>query len=582
MRSLTRRKVRYNRFLDLLDLNVCLNLGYHSKDRLAPQWMLELQEKELSISLNRPGTAEGSSEEGRSSGKYGSSSTLSRKTKVAPPAIPYEKVVVAGAGQDMVRPTTAAAIGPRRYERDLDVDTSKRNEDNLRDDTAATRQHSSQLDLGSSITTKASVKPSLSSSISAPSGPYSLSEQDLVAGKVVGLLLESTWGDKSYVGLTGIEVLLGVGCVTATDLNPKECISAEPWDLSAIGCFDDYRTPYNLLNGVNDCTDDHNMWLIPYTRKGRHSLNIDLGSQCKIAGVKVWNYNKCLEDTLRGAQKVAVVVDGAIVGRTLLRPGPGCDGVEFGQVVLFRDLLRPRKEKVFSSVEPTASEALSANTSAAGHQQQQLSYIRYITPAIRQDYEVPLLPSGMMLKFVFYSNWGDFYYIGLDAIEIYDENGVKINVAERGMITAVPHSLRDLEVSARDSRVPDNLVNDVSRDPSGTNSWLAPLAPCMTRQERAESVLRVMRRQRGYDSVKRRYEKVRTVPTGYHATERGYNMSPAADDDDPLQLFPENSLFVMFHEPVSIAFIRCVCIQKYAVVRSHLRYNCELNFVQII
>jgi len=206
--------------------------------------------------------------------------------------------------------------------------------------------------------------------------------------------------------------------------------------------------------------------------------------------------------------------------------------------------------------DPVNSEEISNNNSAPGNQPQQLNYIRYITPAIRQDYEVPILPSGLMLKFIFHSNWGDFYYIGLDAIEVYDERGVKVDIADRGCVTAVPHSLRDLEISTRDSRVPDNLINDVTRDSTGTNSWLAPLAPCMTRQERMQSVLRVMRRQRGYDSVKRKYEKVRPAAGGYSGSDRGLTMSPAAEEDEQLQLLTENTVFIMFHEPVSIAFIR--------------------------
>jgi hypothetical protein len=60
-----------------------------------------------------------------------------------------------------------------------------------------------------------------------------LQDCDLVSCRVLTLALESTWGDKSYIGLCGIEVMLGCSSVIA-ELT-SDAIDASPRDLSAIG-----------------------------------------------------------------------------------------------------------------------------------------------------------------------------------------------------------------------------------------------------------------------------------------------------------------------------------------------------------
>jgi hypothetical protein len=176
------------------------------------------------------------------------------------------------------------------------------------------------------------------------------------------------------------------------------------------GVFDDPRVPENLVNGVNDTTDDQYMWLIPYTPGGKHELRIDLGSMCKLSGISIWNYNKSSDDALRGARAVAVLSDGVLIGKMELRIAPGCDGVAYRQHCCFRDI-------------------------KSNEMRQKMETLRYVAPSLRQDYETPCNVSGMLWKIGVYSNWGDGYYVGLDGFEFFDGDGHVLNILEMGSIT---------------------------------------------------------------------------------------------------------------------------------------------------
>lgn len=377
-----------------------------------------------------------------------------------------------------------------------------------------------------------------------------LSDEDLVYARVLSLTIESTWGDRSYTGLSGLEVLTGCESIVARIDN--DMIDADPRDLSVIGCFDDVRTPDKLVNGINETTDDSNFWLIPFSKGSTHRISIDLGTACKIAGLRIWNYNKTPEDALRGVRVASVYVDGRFIGQFVARIAPGCDGINFGQTVYFKNLKKfMRSPSAYMAKGPSAT-------------------VSYITPAVRQSYETPNLPCGMHWKFSIFSNWGDSYYVGLDAIEFLDEFGELIPiqpVLSRGdgkvlantslsntltkttmnqddwipaLITAVPYSVQDV-ISAgsnshdlEDQRVPCNLFNGKNRDASGHNSWLAPIAHCMEPHERAHRGRRVLHSQQGWNNNREDHTQ------------------------EEFSFFDENVLFVLFDYPVTISAIRSV------------------------
>lgn len=133
-----------------------------------------------------------------------------------------------------------------------------------------------------------------------------------------------TWGDLFYVGLTGIEILDERG-------NPvnltKDMIDACPRDMNSIhGHGSDYRTLDKLLDKENNTEDDHHMWLIPFNKGEDHWIKINLGRSTNISGLKLYNYNKSEEDTLRGVKQLVIRVDNKLVTAkkgVLVRKAPG-------------------------------------------------------------------------------------------------------------------------------------------------------------------------------------------------------------------------------------------------------------------
>lgn len=338
-----------------------------------------------------------------------------------------------------------------------------------------------------------------------------LSSNDLVSCCAVKLIIESSWGDASYVGLTGVSVLATSRC-TPLHLDPKR-ITANPRDLSAVGCYDDPRTPDKLLDGVNNTTDTSHMWLIPFTQGSTHSIQFEWSHDEKIGGIRMWNYNKA-GDEVRGAKVVTIIAyteagTGQIIGQCILRPAPGCDGIPFDQTIYFRDVFARNRNRT-ESIHPVA---------------------KYVSPPTKQDYEVPYLPSGQLWKFTLYENYSDGYYIGLDGIELFDESNERISPSECGVsVTAVPHSLQDLtcESGAADPRTPDKLFFPLSDEAAPGEEkhvpWLAPIARCMTKRERAS------------------------------AAERVQNTTRKSDGE--LSFLPDNAVFMLFQSPVTLSVIR--------------------------
>lgn len=211
--------------------------------------------------------------------------------------------------------------------------------------------------------------------------------------------------------------------------------------------------------------------------------------------------------------------DGAPLFRCMLRQGPGCDGVSFAQTILFSEVLTlmDRDHPVYSSSFSGSSKTRKA----------------YISPTLKQDYETTYQASGLLWKITMFNNWNDGYYIGLDAVELFDREGNLIDVvALHAQISAVPYSLDDLDLSrtSRDPRTPSRLFSS-SRVDQMDSTWLCPLSRCMTPQERANCAYRLLS----------------NLSTG------------KTQQSDSAFSFPKNNvLFIMFNYPVCISAIRSV------------------------
>jgi hypothetical protein len=78
---------------------------------------------------------------------------------------------------------------------------------------------------------------------------------ELYSCKSIRIELLSNWGDDSYIGLTGIQLLQGQD----QDLTPvsltADSVRTIPKDLSSVGAFDDPRVSANLVSSTNNTTD---------------------------------------------------------------------------------------------------------------------------------------------------------------------------------------------------------------------------------------------------------------------------------------------------------------------------------------
>lgn len=288
------------------------------------------------------------------------------------------------------------------------------------------------------------------------------STNNFLEGRVLQLNFVSTWGDPYYMGLTGLDVL---GPNMEIIPLSHSMLKALPADLNDLPEYeDDDRTLDKLIDGTNVTTSDEHMWLIPFTEGQDHLLTIDLGQFIPLIGLRVWNYNKSTDDSFRGAKQVHVNLDDQIISPPegfLLRKGPGNVHFDHGQDVYF---IKSPKEN------PAAGD------NKADTERRSVSKVNL--KKLMPDYEPTIMPCGFVFQFQLFSTWGDPYYIGLNGLEFYDENGYKIRLIENN-VTAYPHSVNVLEGVTDDVRTPDKLIDGVNDTQDGRHMWLAPILPGM-------------------------------------------------------------------------------------------------------
>jgi len=312
---------------------------------------------------------------------------------------------------------------------------------------------------GSRPKTKASKRPSeISAPISAePLG--TMEEAPLV--KTLSFNFRSTWGDAYYLGLTELQIFDDQ--LQRVPLEMKN-LWANPKDINDLpeATRKDDRTLDKLIDGVCVTMEDQHMWMIPFTVGQDHLLTITLEQPTRISCIKVWNYNKTPEDTYRGAKRVVIKLDDKQVTPNegiILRKAPGTSKFDFGQVIQLAALVKP--------ILPLEGALKAFQTHRLSHPKREL---------IRQGYDMTLLPSGFIFKFVFLSTWGDPYYLGLNGLEIYDLNGLKVPILPHN-VTAVPSSINTLPDVKNDPRTLDKLFDGVNDTYNDEHMWLTTYTP---------------------------------------------------------------------------------------------------------
>ncbi|VDD92081.1 unnamed protein product [Enterobius vermicularis] len=204
----------------------------------------------------------------------------------------------------------------------------------------------------------------------------------------------------------------------------------------------DLLTSDTLLNGRNLTRNREDMWLVPYRSNSSLKKYANLKN---ILGVCIWNYNASLEMSYAGVRRVQFYFDGKPLTQvTQLRKAPGFVFFDFVQDVIFHQSCLYRPPSRFDST----------------------------------------IISGFIYQVRLLSTWGDEFYIGLNGIELYDENdqliklGPNLAVYEGAFhIAAFPESVNILPGVHGDPRTSENLIDGINETTCASHMWLTPVLP---------------------------------------------------------------------------------------------------------
>ncbi|XP_056306739.1 katanin-interacting protein [Danio aesculapii] len=304
----------------------------------------------------------------------------------------------------------------------------------------------------------------------------------------------STWGDRHYVGLNGIEIFSSSG----EPITPVH-ITADPPDINILPAYGkDPRVVKNLTDGVHRTQDDMHLWLAPFTPGRRHVVCMDLGGRCCLAMIRVWNYNKSRIHSFRGAREMEMLLDGRCIFRGEIAKASGTlSGAldQFGDTILFTtddEILEAMAQfdDTFGSEMETSGpsveeEELQRPQTADGEGEE-----RPFTQAGFRNYQTPMdmecvpaaepcadtgagLYTGSIVRLSVMSSWGDPHYVGLTGLEVVGQGGESIPI-DVSMVTASPRDLNDLPDYNNDLRTLDKLFDGVNITTDDKHMWLIP------------------------------------------------------------------------------------------------------------
>uniref|UniRef100_H0XE98 Katanin interacting protein n=2 Tax=Otolemur garnettii TaxID=30611 RepID=H0XE98_OTOGA len=327
--------------------------------------------------------------------------------------------------------------------------------------------------------------------------------------------IHSTWGDRHYVGLNGIEIFSSKG-------EPVQIahIKADPPNINILPAYEkDPRVVTNLIDGVNRTQDDMHVWLAPFTPGKSHSISINFTHPCHVALIRIWNYNKSRIHSFRGVKDITMLLDAQCIfeGEIAKATGTLAGAPEhFGDTILFTtddDIL----EAIFCS-----DETFDVDVESLGSLQYEEELRRPSTADGERDerpftqaglwasdlvLELELPPSspvpavttpepgiyhGICLQLNFTASWGDLHYLGLTGLEVVGKDGQALPV-HLHQIAASPRDLNELPEYTDDSRTLDKLIDGANITMEDEHMWLIPFSPGLDhvvtiRFDRAESI----------------------------------------------------------------------------------------------
>uniref|UniRef100_I3KVF9 KATNIP domain-containing protein n=1 Tax=Oreochromis niloticus TaxID=8128 RepID=I3KVF9_ORENI len=321
----------------------------------------------------------------------------------------------------------------------------------------------------------------------------------LPQGQRLVINILSTWGDRHYVGLNGLEVFSSSG----EPLRPVH-IHADPPDINILPAYGkDPRVVTNLIDGINRTQDDMHLWLAPFTPGCSHTIFMDFGVPHKVAMIRVWNYNKSRIHSFRGVKEVEMLLDGRCIFRGEIAKASGTlsGGLDqFGDTILFTtddeilEAMSRYDETFLSEGESPESmvyeEELQRPRTAdgegeerpftqAGFREEDLTLKLQLNSTMSPSEEslelIPGMHTGKCLRLEMTLTWGDPHYMGLTGLEIVGKDGETLPL-DLSMIAASPRDLNDLPDYGHDLRTLDKLIDGHNITTDDQHMWLIPFS----------------------------------------------------------------------------------------------------------
>ncbi|KAG8145889.1 hypothetical protein E2320_012334 [Naja naja] len=319
-------------------------------------------------------------------------------------------------------------------------------------------------------------------------------------GQHLKIDIRSTWGDRHYVGLNGLELFSSKG-------EPIQIvkITANPPDINILPAYGkDPRIVTNLLDGVNRTQDDMHLWLAPFTPGKSHCVCLDFAKPCEVAMIRIWNYNKSRIHSFRGVKELSILLDERCIfqGEIAKASGTLTGGPEqFGDTILFttdEDILEAiycYDESCEDEIESRCSFSYEEElkrprtadgegderpfTQAGSRTEDKLNEVQIAGSDSLSEVMTSREPgvySGKCLLLNFTASWGDSHYLGLTGLEVVGKDGQAIPFS-LDQLSASPQDLNDLVEYVDDSRTLDKLIDGKNITMEDNHMWLIPFCP---------------------------------------------------------------------------------------------------------
>ncbi|XP_053350725.1 katanin-interacting protein [Clarias gariepinus] len=316
----------------------------------------------------------------------------------------------------------------------------------------------------------------------------------LPQGRHLVMRILSTWGDRYYVGLNGVEIFSASG----EPVTPRSIAAV------VIGLPENNDNVSRVADGVQRTQDDSHMWLAPFVAGRRCEISLDLGEPQRLAMIRVWNYNKSRIHSFRGVREVDMLLDGRRIFRGEIAKASGTllGGLDqFGDTILFTtddEILEAmsRFDDTFVCVNegagPGAQGVELQRPQTADEDEEDASHTRTgfwednkdekdnednaVEPCAETEDRGSGLYTGKSLRLSLMSTWSDTHYLGLTGLEVVGKEGevIPVNVS---MVTATPRDLNDLPEYNNDLRTLDKLFDGENITTDDEHMWLIPFTP---------------------------------------------------------------------------------------------------------